>query len=435
MHRFALRVQSPTYVPGKGHLKTMPKLFKVSILAVSVVLLLVVFAGGLGLHGVHAAGTQADDAYRQIMVYSEVLKRIQSDYVVDPNIPQVTTGALRGLVESLDPDSSYLTPEDYAFYKAHLNDGKAQIGLTVSKRYGYATVVSVLPGSAAEKANISDGDIIEAIGDRSTRQIPLALIDMMLTGQPGSSVTFSVVRPRHATPDKVTLTRSLATFPAVGDQQYEGGSILYLKPQVLDHERVQEIEAKLKAMPKNGNKKILLDLRDVATGDMSEGVRLANFFLSSGTITTLEGQKVAKQTFTADPSKTINAKAPLVVLANHGSSGAAEVVAAAMMDNKRADVVGDRTFGEGAQQKLIELPDGAALILSIAKYETPAGKILQDDAVTPNVQVASNFDQDDSADDEDATATDKPAPAPVKPAVHVDDQLAKALDLLKQKAA
>ncbi len=430
----------------------MPKSLKISLLVVSVALALFVFAGGLGLHGVHAATAQSDGAYRPIMVYSEVLKRIQSDYVVDPNIPQVTTGALRGLVESLDADSSYLTAEDYAFYKAHVNDAKAQIGLTMSKRFGYATVVSVLPGSPADKADITDGDIIEAIADQSTRVMPLALINMRLAGAPGTSVTFAVVRPRKAAPDTVTLTRTVPVMPPVAEQQYEGSSILYLKPETLDHERVQQIESKLKAMPKNGNKKILLDLRDVSTGDMPDAVRLANFFLSSGTIATLEGQNVPKQVFTAEAGKALNTSAPLVVLVNHGTYGPAEVVAAAVMDDKRGDLVGDRTFGEGAQQKVIDLPDGAALILSIAKYETPSGKVLQDDAVMPNVQVASNF-ADDSAPDDDATGSPmsptsptgpkivpKAAPKPVviktaPPAAKTDDQLNKALELLKAKAA
>jgi carboxyl-terminal processing protease len=138
---------------------------------------------------------------------------------------------------------------------------------------------------------------------------------------------------------------------------------------------------------------VLLDLRDVAAGDMTEATRLANFLLKSGTIATLEGQKFPKQVFAADPSKTIQATAPVVVLVNRGTAGPAELVAAALGDNKRADVVGEKTFGEGAQQKTFELEDGAALILSVAKYESPSGKKLQDEGVTPSVLVASGADE------------------------------------------
>jgi carboxyl-terminal processing protease len=194
------------------------------------------------------------------------------------------------------------------------------------------------------------------------------------------------------------------------------------------------MEVKLKGMSKAGNKKVLLDLRDVAAGDMAEATRLANFFLKDGTIATLEGQKVQKQVFTADVSKSINVTAPVVVLVNRGTAGPAELVAAALLDNKRADLVGEKTFGEGAQQKTFELPDGAALILSVAKYQTPSGKKLQDEGVTPGVLVASNVDQAAAVDEDAATPADNQA-TPAKPSVTVDEQLSKALSLLKNKAA
>src|SRR5580698_9797298 len=410
----------------------MPKISKILLLAVSVVLVVAVFLGVNSI-GVSAASEPQDGAYRQINVYSEVLRHIQTDYVEQPNITLVTNGALRGLLESLDADSSYLTPDDYKAYKAD-KGGKAQVGINVSKRYGYASVVSVVPGSPADKSNISDGDIIEAIGPADTRDISLAMIQLLLEGQPGSELTLSVVRPRKAAPDKIVLTRVTSSLGPVEETMYENSSILYLKPGVLDHDHVQQIEAKLKSMPKAGNKKVLLDLRDVAAGDMAEATRLANFFLKDGTIAILEGQKVQKQTFTADASKSINTTAPVAVLVNRGTAGPAELVAAALLDNKRADLVGEKTFGEGAQQKTFELPDGAALILSVAKYESPSGKKLQDDGVTPGVLVASNVDQPTGADD-DVEGEDA-APAPVKkPNVTVDEQLSKALDLLKNKAA
>ncbi|HWW24074.1 MAG TPA: S41 family peptidase [Edaphobacter sp.] len=412
----------------------MPKITKILLLVVSVVLVLTVFLG-VNSSGVSAASEPQDGAYRQINVYSEVLRHIQTDYVEEPNINAVTNGALRGLLESLDADSSYLTAEDYKVYKAG-KSGKAQVGINVSKRYGYATVVSVVPGSPADKANLNDGDIIEAINGQDTRDISLAMIQLLLEGQPGTELNVSVVRPRKATPEKISMTRVASVLPPVTETMYENSSILYLKPGVLDHEHVQQVEAKLKAMPKAGNKKVLLDLRDVAAGDMAEATRLANFFLKSGTIAMLEGQKVEKQTFTAEASKAINATSPVVVLVNRGTAGPGELVAAALLDNKRADLVGEKTFGEGAQQKTFELPDGAALILSVAKYESPSGKKIQDEGVTPGVLVASNTDDGVPADDEDsAAAADNQPAAAQKPGVSVDEQLTKALDLLKSKAA
>jgi carboxyl-terminal processing protease len=411
----------------------MPKLSKILLLAVSVVLVLTVF---LGAHAssVSAASDQQDGAYREINVYSEVLRHIQSDYVTDPNIPAVTNGALRGLLESLDADSSYLTPADYKNYKADIakGEGKAQVGILASKRYGYATVISVVPGSPADKAGLIDGDILEAINGTDTRDLSLAMIQIMLNGTPGSELTVSVVRPRKAVPDKLTMTRTMIAEPAVTESLYENASILYLKPVILDRDHVQAVEAKLKAADKGGSKKVLLDLRDVAAGDMTEAIRLANFFLKTGTIATLEGQKVEKVTFTADAAKAIDPTTAMVVLVNRGTAGPGELVAAALLDDKRAELVGEKTFGEGAQQKTFELPDGAALILSIAKYGSPSGKKLQDDAVTPGVLVAGNFEEpgDDDSDSPQAQAT-----SPAKPPVLQDDQLTKALELLKAKTA
>jgi carboxyl-terminal processing protease len=410
----------------------MPKISKILLLAVSVVLVVTVFLG-VNSSGVSAATEPQDGAYRQINVYSEVLRHIQTDYVEEPNINAVTNGALRGLLESLDADSSYLSADDYKAYKAD-KGGKAQVGINVSKRFGYATVVSVVPGSPADKSNLSDGDIIEAINGQDTRDISLAMIQLLLQGQPGTELTLSVVRPRKSAPDKLVMTRVAPALPPVAETMYENASILYLKPGIIDHDHVQQIELKLKGMSKAGNKKILLDLRDVAAGDMPEATRLANFFLKDGTIAILEGQKVEKQTFTADASKSINTAAPVVLLVNRGTAGPAELVAAALLDNKRADLVGEKTFGEGAQQKTFELPDGAALILSIAKYESPSGKKIQDDGVTPGVLVASNNDDAAVAEDDTTTASESKPPLQ-KPNVTVDEQLSKALDLLKNKAA
>jgi carboxyl-terminal processing protease len=411
----------------------MPKISKILLLAVSVVLVLTVFVG-MNSSGVRAASAGQDGAYRQIDVYSEVLRHIQTDYVTDPNIAAVTSGALRGLLESLDADSSYLSPDDYKIYKAD-KGGKAQAGINVSKRYGYGTVVSVVPGGPADKAGLVDGDILEAIDGQDTKEISLAMIRLMLEGAPGSTLTVGVVRSSKPEPDKITMTRVMQTLPPVGEALYEGSSILYLKPEILDHDHVSEVESKLKGMQKAGNKKVLLDLRDVAAGDMTEAVRLANLLLKSGTIATLEGQKFPKQVFTADPAKAIQTTAPVVVLVNRGTAGPAELVAAALEDNKRAEVVGERTFGEGTQQKTFELADGAALILSVAKYESPAGKKLQDDGVTPDVLVASGTDEGAEMGEEAAPQTAAPVPVVKKTGVQIDEPLTKALEILKAKPA
>jgi carboxyl-terminal processing protease len=346
--------------------------------------------GEFGWFGVHAGGEQ-DGAYREMRVYAEVLKKIQTDYVTQPNIGDVTTGALHGLLESLDADSSYLTPTEYKIYKERPASGNAQIGITVSKRYGYATIVNVVPGSPADQDKLTDGDVIESIGSQSTRELSLAVIRLMLEGKPGSTVEISVVRPFKPDPDKLTMTRTLAAVPPVAEQQYENSTILYLKPGVVNEARVNEIAAHIKSAGKT--EKILLDLRDASGDDPKQGMRLANLFIKQGTLAMLVGQKFPEQTFAADPSKDVT-DAPVVVLVNRGTYGAAELAAGAIEDSKRGDVVGERTFGEGSVQKTLELPDGAALLLTVAKYESPSGNKIQDNAVNPTVAVTEPSDDD-----------------------------------------
>ncbi len=408
----------------------MSKTVERSVFTLAVVVALVVLLGGFLPPSLRAGGfAESDGAYKQMGVYEEVLRKIQNFYVVQPSLPAVTDGALHGLLESLDSDSSYLTPPENKAYKAAAMAAAApnaaeQVGLHISKRYGYATVVSVLPGSPADKAGIEDGDVLEAVDGKSTHDLSLAMTRLLLEGKSGSTVSLDLIVPGKEDPVNKKLVRGATATPALGTQQYDSGSILYLKPAVLSRERVNEVEAALKAIGKGSNKKVLLDLRDVSTGDELQGVRLANAFVQSGTLASLSGQKVPTQTFAADPAKWITG-APLVILVNHGTAGAAEIVAASVLASKRGDLVGDRTFGEGTMQRTIDMPDGSALLLSVAKYNAPDGKPIQENAVKPNIPVSLSIDQFLAEQDESgAAAANHP---------RVDDQLNKALDVLKAK--
>jgi len=214
----------------------------------------------------------------------------------------------------------------------------------------------------------------------------------------------------------------------VKDKMLDDG-IVQIRVDALTKGKSQEIANKLKSLQKSGAKKLILDLRDCAQGDESEGIATANLFLNHGTITYLQGQKYPREAFNAEPSKAVTTL-PLVVLVNKGTAGPAEVVAAAVLDNARGDVVGGKTFGDGSVQKLIELPDGSALILSVAKYYSPQGKAIQDAAVTPNVVVAEG-NEDAAVPDEDENTA--PADIEKKTAPEHDEQLDKAVEVLKSR--
>jgi len=285
----------------------------------------------------------------------------------------------------------------------------------------------VIPGGPADKAGLNAGDIIETVEGLSSHDLSLAAVKNHLAGEPGSRLELIIIRTRKIEPPKITVVRDVVSLPAVQEQMM-ADNVGVIKALVLTKGKAAEVAEKIKSLQKKGAKKLVLDLRYNSEGDEEEGVAVANLFLGKGTIGSLQGQKVDKVTYTADPQKKIT-DLPLAVLVNRGTAGAAELVASAILDNARGDVLGDKTFGEGSVQKLIEVPDGSALILSIAKYYTSNGKVIQDTGITPNILVASNDDVVAISDDDDSTSTEEPQKAQPKE----DEQLRRAIEVLKTK--
>ena len=404
----------------------MSKKIQVLLLTSSMLIIAFVLIGSLGVHA-SGASSSGDVTLKHIGVYSEVLYRVRAEYVEEPNMSAVTNGALHGLLESLDADSSYLTPSEYKVFKQKKTDGKASIGATVSKRFGYAAIISVIPGGPADKAGLSSGDIIETVEGLSTHDLSLAAVKNHLVGEPGSRLELTIIRTRKIEPQKITVVRDVVALPAVTETMTADNTGV-IKAMVLTKDKAADVAAKIKSLQSKGAKRLVLDLRYNSEGDEEEGVAVANLFVGKGTIGSLQGQKVDKVTYTADPQKKIT-DLPVAVLVNRGTAGAAELVAAAIQDNNRGEVVGDKTFGEGSVQKLIEVPDGSALILSVAKYYTSSGKVIQDTGITPNVLVAANDDILAISDDDDSNTPDEPQKTQPKE----DDQLRRAIEVLKAK--
>jgi carboxyl-terminal processing protease len=405
----------------------MSKKIQVLLLTSSMLIIAFVLIGSFGVHA-SGASSSGDVTLKHIGVYSEVLYRVRAEYVEEPNMSTVTNGALHGLLESLDADSSYLSPSEYKVFKQKKTDGKASIGATVSKRFGYAAIISVLPGGPADKAGLNSGDIIETVEGLSTHDLSLAAVKNHLVGEPGSRLELTIIRTRKIEPQKITVVRDVVAPPAV-TETLGADNTGVIKAMALTKGKAADVAAKIKSLQSKGAKRLVLDLRYDSEGDEEEGVAVANLFLGKGTIATLQGQKVEKVVYTADPQKKIT-DLPVAVLVNRGTAGAAEVVAAAIQDNLRGDVVGDKTFGEGSVQKLIEVPDGSALILSVAKYYTSNGKVIQDTGITPNVLVAANDDILAVSDDDESSTPDEPQKTQPKE----DDQLRRAIEVLKAKA-
>jgi len=407
----------------------MNRAARIGIVAVSVVIFCY---AGLG----HVLGRATDDkAYKSLTVYGEVLQKIQQDYVDDPNMHTVTAGSLHGLLESLDPQSSYLTPREYDEYKKKLqNSGTGETGLTLSKRYGYVIVLSVLPDSPGTKAGIRSGDIFESIGGFTTRDMSVGQALNLLSGQPGTGIKVSVIRRGKATPDEVDLVREKLATPKIIVQKADP-DILVLRLPSLDAGRADEVRNRLLDAEKQGVRKVIVDVRECGRGPVTEAISLARLFVPSGTITTLRGQTVSAQVFSAEPKQVVW-RNTVSVLIYATTSGAAEVFASAILANHRGDVVGERTFGLASEQKLITMDDGAALILTVANYYNPGGKSILEEGITPTEVVRAVPDDADSGDD-DATPAPEPQKEPglgPRPLSPEDPIFHRALDLLKTPA-
>src|SRR5580704_15587092 len=357
----------------------MSRLARISVVTLSVIVFLYV---GLG----YVLGKTSDDkSYRSLSVFGEVLQRIQEDYVDEPNMAVVTAGAMHGLLESLDPQSGYLIPREYADYRDRMKNAlHGETGMTVSKRFGYIVVVSVVPDGPAEKASLRSGEILEAIGGFSSRDMSVGQADMLLQGAPGTPVKVAVVRRGKTEPEEISINRAvIGPQNIVADRVSD--DIGYIRLPAIDPVDVTELHDKLAQFEKQGVHKLVLDLRDCTRGEVPDAVSAAQLFISSGKIASLEGQTVTHKDFMAEPEKVVW-KEPVDVLISTSTSGAAEVLAGAIKGNKRGDVVGERTFGSASEQKVIPLNDGGAVILTVAFYSTPDGKSIVDDGVAPTVE-------------------------------------------------
>jgi len=364
-----------------------------------------------------------DKAYRSLTVYGEVLQRVQEDYVDEPNLSNVTAGALHGLLESLDPFSGYLSPREYADFKEKQKNTRGEIGATVAKRFGYLVIVSVLPDSPAEKAGLRSGDIVEEIADFTTREMSVGQANSFLAGAPGTTVKLALVRRGKTEPQPVTITRAAIPAPHITAEKLDDG-VAYVRIPALQAGAAAELHDKLQQLDKQGLHKLMLDLRDCARGPASEGIAAAQLLISSGTIATLKGQTVSRQEFDAAPDKVVW-HGPIAVLVSPSTSGAAEIIAAAVGDNHRGDVVGERTFGAASEQRIIPLEDGSALLLTVAYYYTPENKSILENGVMPTAEVALTPPELEGEDLAPAPLGFNQLPSKDDPVVH------RALDLLK----
>src|SRR5437867_2602512 len=372
---------------------------------------LVVLSAALAVYTIAGAwlGTRAqqpaNDPGAQQKIFESVLKHIQDDYVDEPNMEKVRGGALRDLAYGLDPYSTYLTAEEVKDYSRAEKSGRVGIGAELSQVASYLYVIAPEKGSPADQSGVRAGDIIEYIDGKATRDISLYDARQLLNGAPGTEVKLRILRT-DSRPLTLTVKRGSFRAPAA-EARMEAGRIGVLKINSFDNGEAADVRTRLQELIKQGAQKVVLDLRSVAGGEIQEGISVANLFIRDGVIAEKIGreQKVL-QTFEADPKAELFA-GPVVALIDGGTAGAAEIVASAFLERKRGDVIGEKSFGAGAEQELFTLRDGDGLLLTTVKWASSSGKpFLGEDrtrsGIAPSVEVkrpdtADNGDVDDLA--------------------------------------
>ncbi len=330
-----------------------------------------------------------DTTYGQLSVFNEVVRLVIDAYVDPVNLDRVMSGARAGLTDALDAESAYLEPEDLKAYQQPPREGDADLGLVLTKRYGYLAVIAPRAGSPAEKAGVKSGDYIKTIDGRHTRGFSLPLGERALRGAPGSVVKLQILRPGTDPIDVQVVRERIEPQPAKGRVLPEGPG--YIKVAEFGARTADEVRDEALSLKRGGARSLVLDLRDSAFGRPGEGVAAASVFMKGGVVGKIAGRRTAEEVLNADPRRSAW-ELPVVVLVDNGTAGPAEVVAAALKDAGHA-VVGQRTSGRAPVQKLVTLPEGA-LLLTVARYFSPKGDAIHGKGVEPSVPVAPVVDDD-----------------------------------------
>jgi carboxyl-terminal processing protease len=407
---------------------------RIAIVMVSACVACYAIAGGFPWdRGATAKGNQ----WAQLRIFDEVLYHIAKDYVDEPDMERVRTGALRGLAEGLDPYSAYLTPAQVADFKP-VEPGMREVGgMALSKYGGYVYVVSVLKGSPAERAGLATGDVLEYVGKAPSRDMSLYDAEMLLTDPKSGPIEIKIVRAGQS--GKVTFTAGPVTVPPVEAKIAEIG-IGYIGVPALTTGKAAEVKAAVEQLTAKGAKKLVLDLRGSALGTLEEGAAVANLFIDGGVLARKVGRGGADAGSVQAAKEATIYRGPLTVIIDESTAGAGEVVAAAMLASKRAEVVGEKSFGSGVELGMFNLRDGGAMLITVAKYAPPSGKPFMEESVTPTVEVKQQSaevvvpeDDDDTGEEApQANGTEKAAPKPApKPTPAEDLQLKKAIEVLK----
>ena len=334
-----------------------------------------------------------DDIYKKIDLFSEVLDKINKEYVDDVNQSEAMDAAINGVLQSLDPYSAYMSPESFQNMQTETSGEFGGLGIEVGMEHGVIKVISPIDNSPASKVGVKAGDYIVKIDDIQVQGKSLTEAVDLMRGKVGTDIEITVRRRGEKKALTFIITRDIIKVASVKSRIIDEKTG-YLRLTSFNENSSDQIKDKIKEFNKNENiENYILDLRNNPGGLLSQAIKISDFFLNHGEIvSTKSKRKYENRKWFAKKGDILNANT-LIVLINYGSASASEIVAGALQDHKRAILVGESTYGKGSVQSIIPLKNDGAIRLTVSKYYLPSGKSISDVGVTPDIEVSENTDE------------------------------------------
>jgi carboxyl-terminal processing protease len=345
--------------------------------------------GALFLNG-NGEGVNADtsEVYKNIEIFTEVLREIEKNYV-EPEDPQkLIYGAIKGMIQNLDPHSSFMTKEEHRELMMETRGSFMGIGIEITIRDSILTVVSPIEGTPAYIAGVKAGDKIVRIEEKSTKDMTMMEAVKMIRGPKGTKVNLTIIRNETEKPLEFSITRDVIPLRSVRHHLLTP-DIGYIRISNFQSKTNKDLSSALEALEKNRKLRgLILDLRNNPGGLLTQAIKVSDIFLDEGVIVSTKGRNTLQDIEATAHKNKKSISYPIIILVNSGSASAAEIVAGALQDNKRALILGTRTFGKGSVQTILPLSDGSGLRLTTARYYTPSGKSIQSSGITPDIELS-----------------------------------------------
>jgi carboxyl-terminal processing protease len=369
---------------------------KVKIVASSVVIMIFVLGFLIGVNAQSKKGLRSGDTgeiYEYLKTYSDVIDLVKKNYVDNVKDKDLVYASIKGILESLDPHSSFLTPDMYKDMQTETKGEFGGIGIEITIKDGFPTVITPIEDTPAYKAGLKAGDHIIKIDNKLTKNMGLVDVVKMIRGAKGKPVNLTIMRDGFTTPKDYQVVRDTIQVKSVKYRMLDDG-YGYVRITQFQEKTARDLDAALKDLEKSNKEKplngLVLDLRNDPGGLLEQAVEVSDRFIADGLIVYIEGRKKEESKMKFYAHKKDDFLGPMVVLVNEGSASASEIVAGALQDHKRAIIVGNKTFGKGSVQTVFPLGDGSAVRLTTAKYYTPKGRSIQAEGISPDIAVDNN---------------------------------------------